>query len=243
MISICMATYNGANFIIDQLDSVISQLNKNDEIIIVDDCSNDNTVKIIQEAYGERVNICINNNNIGAIKSFEKAISKASGDIIFLCDQDDIWFNNKVEIVLKNFNSINTWIVVHDAYVLNGDLKKINDSWNIYNGNNKQGIFKNIIKNSFTGACMAFRKELLKEILPFPKEIEMHDQWIALVCMLNKKNISYINKPLMNYIRHGNNATGIKKRSTLTILKGRLNTIKAIIKYKFKNKNQIWQFF
>ncbi|MCL2323081.1 MAG: glycosyltransferase family 2 protein [Oscillospiraceae bacterium] len=236
MISICIATYNGANFIIDQLNSVIPQLNKNDEIIIVDDCSGDDTVKIIKEIYGEKVQLYINDKNMGTIKSFEKAISKANGDIIFLCDQDDIWQSDKVKKVLENFNSPETWLVVHDAYVLDGNLKKIEESWNIYNGNKKQGIIGNIIKNSFTGACMAFKKELLNEILPFPEEIEMHDQWIGLVCLLYKKNISYIDEPLMNYIRHGENVTGIKKRSKLTILKGRLNTIKAVINYNLLDK-------
>jgi len=234
MISVCIATYNGTNFIINQLNSVLMQLSHEDQVIIVDDCSNDNTVKIIRENYGERVEIYTNSENIGAIKTFEKAISKAVGDIVFLCDQDDIWLNDKVDKVLEQFKILDTWLVLHDAYVLNGDHEIIEYSWNKYNNNRKKGLLGNIIKNNFTGACMVFRKELIKEILPFPDEIEMHDQWIALVCMLNKKKIFYIDEPLMNHIRHGNNATGIKKRSSLTILSGRLNTIKAIIKYKYK---------
>ena len=79
---------------------------------------------------------------------------------------------------------------------------------------------------------MAFKKELIPLILPFPDSIEMHDQWIALVCMKKKKKIVFIDQPLMKYVRHGGNVTGMKKRSLSTQLKGRLRTISALMSYK-----------
>jgi glycosyltransferase involved in cell wall biosynthesis len=233
MLSVCMATYNGEQFVVRQLETVLKQLGPDDEVIVVDDCSKDNTVKIIQDTYGRRVKVIVNENNLGAIHSFEKAISLAKGDILFLCDQDDLWKDGKVATVLKVFEEQDAVLVVHDAYVVDGNLEIIHPSWNEYNHNNiNQGIFGNILKNAYTGAFMSFKREIVPAILPFPGSIEMHDQWIALVCMVKKKKIVFIEQPLMKYVRHGGNVTGMTKRSFSAQVKGRLRTISAIIGFK-----------
>lgn len=232
-ISVCLATYNGASFIIRQLDSVLSQLNESDQVIVVDDRSKDNTVELIKQKYENRVEIYVNEVNMGAIKSFENALGIANGDVIFLCDQDDIWEENKVSKVINAFQKENADLVVHDALVVDGDLQTMNKSWNVYNSNNiHQGILGNILKNAFTGAMMAFKKELVPLFLPLPKDIEMHDQWIAIVAMLEKKKIVYIDEPLMKYVRHGGNVTGMRKRSYSEKLSGRIGTVKAVLQYK-----------
>lgn len=233
MISVCMATYNGENFVIRQLETVLKQLGEHDQIIVVDDRSTDRTVEVIKQTYGNRIEVYVNEKNLGAIKTFEKAISLAKGDILFLCDQDDLWEDHKVKTVMGAFEANNADLVIHDATVVDGNLNVMNPSWNVYNHNNiNQGIFGNILKNAYTGAFMAFKKELIPDILPFPDSIEMHDQWIALVCMLKKKKMVIIKQPLMKYVRHGGNVTGIKKRPLSVQLKGRLRTIKAILDYK-----------
>lgn len=230
-VSVCMATYNGEKFIIRQLDSVLKQLSEPDEVIVVDDCSKDGTVSLLEQTYGDRVKVYVNKENQGVIKSFEKAISEANGDVIFLCDQDDVWEDNKVEVVLKSFkDNHEAALVVHDATVVDGQLKTIHPSWNEYNGHRRSGLFGNIVKNSFTGCCMAFKKDIISEITPFPASIEMHDQWIALVCMKEKRKIIYVDQPLMKYVRHGGNVTGMKKRSLYEQVKGRIGTISAITK-------------
>ncbi len=233
MLTVCLATYNGAEFVVRQLNTVLKQLSANDEVIVVDDGSKDNTVQVIRETYGDRVQVYVNEKNLGVIHSFEKAISLAKGDILFLCDQDDLWEDDKVETVLKAFNNEKADLVVHDAYVVDGSLEIISPSWNDYNQNNiNQGIFGNILKNAYTGAFMAFKKEIKEDILPFPASIEMHDQWIALVCMMTKKKITFIDKPLMKYVRHGGNVTGMKKRSLSAKLKGRIGTISAVAGFR-----------
>jgi glycosyltransferase involved in cell wall biosynthesis len=228
-----MATYNGAKFVCRQLDSVLKQLSADDEVIVVDDGSKDNTVQLIRETYDDRVQVYVNERNLGVIHSFEKAISLAKGDILFLCDQDDLWEDDKVESVLNTFKEEAAILVVHDAYVVDGNLETINPSWNNFNHNNiNQGVFGNILKNAYTGAFMAFKKELKEDILPFPAAIEMHDQWIALVCMLEKKKITFIDKPLVKYVRHGGNVTGMKRRSLSEQFKGRMRTLSAIAGYR-----------
>lgn len=232
-LSVCMATYNGAEFVVRQLDTVLKQLGPDDEVIVVDDRSKDNTVQLIKDTYGSRVQVTVNDQNVGAIKSFEKAISLAQGDILFLCDQDDLWEDEKVKTVLKAFEEQGAELVLHDAYVVDGKLDIIHPSWNDYNHNNiNQGIVGNILKNAYTGAFMAFKREIVPLILPFPASIEMHDQWIALVCMMKKKQVVFINRPLMKYVRHGGNVTGMKKRSLTAQLKGRLRMISSIAGYK-----------
>lgn len=233
MLSVCMATYNGADFVVRQLNSVLSQLSENDEVVVVDDGSKDRTVDLIRETYGNRVQVHVNPENLGVIKSFEKAISLAKGEVIFLCDQDDEWECDKVEKVLSAFRQSDASVVVHDASVVDAKGEMIHKSWNSYNGNViSQGIIGNIIKNAFTGCMMAFKKELVPFFTPFPKSIEMHDQWIALVAKLRKEKIVYIDKPLMKYYRHGGNVTGMKKRPMTDQVKGRLGTMSAIINYK-----------
>lgn len=233
MISVCIATYNGEQFISRQLDSVLKQLKPTDQVIVVDDGSKDRTVQFLKEKYENQVEIHVNNENLGVIKSFEKAISLSRGSVVFLCDQDDEWEEGKVAAVLKAFEEQEADLVVHDAVVVDGSSRVIYHSWNKYNQNNlNQNIIGNIIKNAYTGCMMAFKKEFIPEFIPFPSSIEMHDQWIALVAMLNKKKIVYIKEPLMKYVRHGSNVTGMKKRSISKQLRGRVGTIRAVMNFK-----------
>lgn len=232
-ISVCLATYNGEKFIIRQLESVLKQIGERDEVIVVDDCSTDRTTSLIKEKYGQRVQVIVNEMNLGAIKSFEKAISLARGEILFLCDQDDIWMDRKVERVMEEFEKGKADLVVHDAKVVDGNLNLLHPSWNQYNKNNvNQGLAGNLISNAFTGAMMAFRKDLVPLIIPFPASIEMHDQWIAIVAQLRKKRIATIDEPLMQYVRHGGNVTGMRRRTISEQIKGRLGTISSILRYK-----------
>ena len=106
-VSICMALYNGAKFVEEQIDSILPQLDHpNDEIIIVDDFSKDNSVELISNYKDPRIKLIKNKSNIGYIKTFEKAINLSKNDIIFLSDQDDIWENNKVEAFNAFFASV-----------------------------------------------------------------------------------------------------------------------------------------
>lgn len=233
MISVCIATYNGENFIKRQLDSILNQTRQVQEIIIVDDKSSDGTIEVIKGLKDERIKLYINEGNIGPIKSFERAIGLSTGEIIFLADQDDQWLLTKVAEVMLVHEKQNADLVVHDATVVDGDFHIIAQSWNTLNHNHiSSSILRCVIANGFTGCMMSFNRNLAKLALPFPEEIEMHDQWLALVAMEEKKHIATLNKPLMNYVRHGNNVTAIKKRTISQIVKGRIGTIIALIKYR-----------
>src|ERR1700744_2314782 len=100
MISVCMAVFNGQRYLHEQLDSILPQLGEHDEVIIVDDGSNDASASIVSEFRDPRLKLLRNETNVGPSKSFERAISQAQGQYIFLSDQDDIWKANKVETIL-----------------------------------------------------------------------------------------------------------------------------------------------
>lgn len=225
MISVCMATYNGETRVRKQLVSIIGQLTDEDEIIIVDDCSKDKTTEIcrgILKKFNGKSQIIENKNNLGPIKSFERAIVAASGDYIYLSDQDDEWLTNKVAVCQQIFIDQAVDLIVHDAVVLDGNGRVIDSSWNHYNNNNmKQGVPGNLLKNGYTGAMMAFTKRLKNLAIPFPDNVEMHDQWLFLVAKKKRLKIVRLDEPLMNYVRHGDNVTGMKRRSKKRQLIGR----------------------
>lgn len=240
MITVCMATYNGAQFIEKQLRSILSQLESTDEVIIIDDCSTDQTLSLINttsQDYGINVMISVNQQNQGPIRSFERAIAQANGDYIFLSDQDDQWLPNKVEEVMKAFKVEQADLVVHDSRVMDGAGQVLNQSWNAYNHNQLTvGVGKNLIKNGYTGCMMAFTVALAQSAMPFPEKVEMHDQWLALVAMMTKRKIVCLDEPLMNYVRHGSNVTGMKKRSLTKMVAGRLRMLNCVMSYKRRSR-------
>lgn len=228
MNSVCMATFNGQRFIEEQLKSILSQLEKNDEVILVDDCSTDKTIELVNKINDNRVSVFENKINIGPIKSFEKAIMLAKGDYIFLSDQDDVWQSDKVTTILRCFNSSNADIVVHDAKVVNANLQIIEKSWDEYNSNHfRGGVFGIILKNPYTGALMTFKKEIKSQILPFPDSIPMHDSWIVAKALLKKKRVFHYSEPLELYRRHGDNVTG-SRGSIVNMISNRLRLIYAL---------------
>jgi glycosyltransferase involved in cell wall biosynthesis len=203
-VSICIATYNGANCIVNQLQSVLEQLAENDEIVISDDKSTDETISLINSLADARIRIIINEGKSGPVSNFENAIQNATGEIMFLCDQDDIWFKNKVQRHIDNHQNYD--LVVSDAVVTNEDMSVLFPSFFKQRGSS-QGLITNMIRNSYIGCCMSFNRKILTQAIPFPRDIHMHDWWIGMVSELKGK-ICFLEEPLMYYIRHSNNASG-----------------------------------
>lgn len=213
-ISVCIATYNGENYIKEQISSILPQLSETDEIIVSDDGSKDNTLTIIESLNDTRIKIIHNNIKHGFVSNFENAIQHAKGDYIFLSDQDDIWTANKIKICLQYLQIAD--LVVHNALLVNAQGEKSNiDFFSIRKS--KSGYWKNLYKNSFIGCCMAFKSSLLDSILPFPKHILWHDMWIGLMAEKKGKTI-FIPDILLYYRRHGNNASPTSEKSSFTRL-------------------------
>lgn len=214
-ISVCVATYNGSKYIREQLLSILKQISKNDEVIVSDDISKDDTVNIIKSINDNRIRFFRNNGRHGVVPNFENALRHAKGYIIFLSDQDDIWMDNKVEICERYLNSYD--LVVHNLQLIdsNGNRQK-NDFDYFKFRNSDSGYWHNLIKNGYMGSCMAFKRSVLERALPFPKHILWHDMWIGLIASKYGKTI-FINNRLILYRRHGDNASPTSEKSSYSI--------------------------
>lgn len=227
-ISICIATFNGEKYIKEQLSSILSQLSLHDEVIISDDSSTDNTVKIIYEFNDPRVKLIEGQKFKNPIFNFENAIKKAKGDILFLADQDDIWSENKVEICLQYLKKYD--VVVSDCKVMDSDGSILAESLFKLKSSRK-GLVKNLFRNSYQGCCMAFRKSLLKVALPFPKEIPLHDIWLGFIAELFFK-VKFIDSQLVLYRKHNLNFSSTTETSQFTFI-NKILFRWNIIKYVF----------
>ena len=202
-ISVCMATFNGQSYLKEQIDSILCQLSEHDELIISDDNSTDNTVSIIKSYKDNRIKIFLNKNKSGISQNFQNALEKASGDIIFLSDQDDVWASNKVKEMSKWIEKYD--LIVSDCEMVDQNMEQIESSFFCYN-KSRGGFFRNFYKGSFYGSCMAFNKDILEKSLPFPKKKKVwHDLWIGEIAEVFG-NVLFLPIPLIKYRRH-NNAT------------------------------------
>lgn len=202
-ISVAMAAYNGALYIGRQLDSILENLSAEDEVVISDDGSTDGTRAIIEEYRKNDTRIRLLDGPCGGvIANFEHAIANCSGEYIFLADQDDVWTPDKVDKVMRAFSDSRACLIIHDAKVMNAELDRVlMESFFAYR-RSRAGVFANLVKNRYMGCCMAFRSELVKKILPIPKDIPMHDQWIGLVSDYFYGKSCFLREPLLYYRRH-----------------------------------------
>lgn len=242
-VSVCIAAYNGSRFIEKQLLSIVEQLSTNDEIIISDDGSVDNTLEIVRSFNDSRIKIFHNKkvrnpwrilggDNKGFIvtKNFENALNYAKGQYIFLSDQDDIWTPNRLEkmlislkktdCVMCNFSTIdeNDHICKHQCRPL--DIKYTT-----------MGCIKN---PPFIGCMMAFNRNLYNLVFPFPKYIPSHDFWIGLCAHLTN-SLTIENDVLHLYRKYGNNVSSNIHNSLLFKLLYRLYTFyQAIMRIRLQ---------
>lgn len=204
-----MATHNGELYISEQISSILFQLGPYDEVIVSDDASMDSTLPIIRSFKDPRIIIVHGPAVNSAMKNFENALRHANGQYVFLCDQDDIWFPDKVDQVVSLLAEYD--LVLSDCKVVNQADQLIHASFFKLRGS-QPGFLRNLLRNSYIGCCMAFRREVLDYALPFPTSIHMHDWWIGLLA--EKLGHVYFHPlPLIAYRRHGNNASPTGEQS------------------------------
>lgn len=215
-ISVGICTHNGEKFIAEQLESIIGQSVTPDEIILTDDASKDKTVEIsrmILENSNIYHQVISYDSHQGILKNFSNCLGMCTGDVIFSCDQDDIWMPNKIEKFISHFEQGCSFVYSNARVVdINRNILEEN-FWACY------GIdFKKISTREFSsvllrncciaGCNMAFTKELYDKVKPIPFHY-LHDGWLA-ICAPWFGKIAFIDEPLIEYRRHGKNVSGFQ---------------------------------
>lgn len=219
-ISVCLCTYNGEAFLREQLDTILEQTQLPDEIIIYDDASTDGTYKILNEYIARNKYITwklhCNEANTGWKINFKNCIEQASGDIIFLCDQDDKWVPNKIEKsvgVMEQNKSIKLLVTQYTPLYMSEAREK-----NLSHGSNTGRLTK-VAKNQMmawrNGCVFSFRRELVDDFLKCWKKEYAHDMLLWHIAYW-KDAIFLLDECLILFRRHGGNAssTGFKKLSS-----------------------------
>lgn len=203
MISVCIATYNGEKYIREQIRSILSQTKPVHEIIISDNCSTDRTLEILRSFEDNRIKIFSFDLKDVSL-NFENALKNSKGEYIFLSDQDDIWAENKVEVM---FNEATKFDLVISNAMLFDESGEIGD-WFTLRGSTKS-VVTNLFRFSYLGCCFLIKRDLLLRCFPFPPHdtLVSHDNWLYINAALKGK-ISIIEDCLVKYRRHSFNVSG-----------------------------------
>lgn len=208
LISIVMATYNGSRYIREQVDSLLAQTYPNLELLVIDDGSSDDTVAIMQGYAAQHANIrlMINEQNLGYIKTFEKGMLEARGTFIALCDQDDFWLPEKIDLLYANIGE--SLLIYSDSELVDGNMQSfgLNFSYkkNMRSYNNCL-VF--VTDNCIPGHTVLMHRRLVEIARPFPPTIP-HDHWLAFVASMNG-GVKFLDKPLVRYRNHDSNVFGL----------------------------------
>ncbi len=206
-ISVCLAMYDGERYIASQIRSILDQLGPSDELVVVDDCSRDASVQIVNAFDDPRIRLIRNDTNLGVLGTFERALRAAAGDLLFLSDQDDIWRSDKVEHVISVFASDPAiTLVVSDAQVIDAAGHVTAQSFFGQRGAFSAGLLHNLVKSKHLGCSMAFRRSMLGYFLPIPSDVPMHDMWFGALNRIYGRT-AFIDQPLISYRRHVRNAS------------------------------------
>ena len=245
-VSIALATYNGELYLREQLDSLLNQTYKNIEIVVSDDGSTDGTQALLQEyaKQDKRIRWSINKGEHGFVGNFSEAISLCRGEIIFLCDQDDVWYERKIEKHLEKYKDPAVQWVYNEVVVTDQDrntLGYLTDSMPDYWTRKK--LLYYTWGSCVLGCATSYRANLIKKVLPPDVNASGHDSWLQLAIYPAKS--AYINEILQEYRQHKKNTVGLKTVSENEFANLEKLAISSNIKYLkslvINNRLQIWK--
>lgn len=224
-----MASYNGEAFIGEQIESILSQLGTNDELVIVDDASSDGTRQLIRALTDPRIRLIEPGANQGYVRSFEHAVLASKGAFIFLADQDDLWIEGRLEAMLEALG--HDYVVATNFDVLGGGARPaippLRSQDSARRGANLLGIL--IGYRAYYGCGMGFRREFLDMFAPVPPYLrESHDLWIA-ICGNMIRSMRHLDAPTLLRRIHGENVTPRGWRSLGTILRARVVLLRLLL--------------
>lgn len=213
-IDILMAVYNSnINFLTKQIDSILNQTYQNINLIISDDSSTNTDVKRVLEEYASKDNRIIlyfQERNLGYLKNFEFLLTKSSSEYICFADQDDIWYENKVEKCINVLKEKDVDLVYSDCKQIDENGQVLHESYLNYKNYPKVNGKDNILtfsRHFSIGCSCMFTKKIKEQMLPFTKSVMAHD-WIDVYLASKQKGIACIEEQLFEYRLHSSNAFG-----------------------------------
>lgn len=233
-VSVCMATWNGAEYVREQLDSILAQLAPGDEVVVVDDASSDDTVAVISGIGDPRIRLFPRAENRGYVRTFGEALSRANGEFLFLSDQDDVWVPGRVEAMVAA-------LAEHDVVASNlatlGGPDRIPGpfwvtDWRVYARDSGRHV-RNLALlltgfQCYWGCAMAVHRRALDYLLPFPDFLyETHDQWIGLAANM-AGSIAHLDMRTLRRRYHDDNLTPLQPRGVRAALRSRLLLLRCI---------------
>ncbi|HEX5194874.1 MAG TPA: glycosyltransferase [Solirubrobacteraceae bacterium] len=232
LVVICMAAYSPApELIAEQVRSIREQTYRNWRCVISDDCSSRAGAEAIAGAVGgdPRFTISRSPRRLGFYRNFERALTlaPAEAELVALSDQDDRWHPDKLATLVAALGDAQ--LVYSDARVVTRDGDVIADTWWERRRNNHSDLLSLLVANSVTGAASLLRRELLADALPFPPAqfAHFHDHWLALVA-LSLGEIAYVDRPLYDYVQHGEASLGHAAANQMSSLRDRLRSVKPL---------------
>ena len=233
--SVCMATYKGGADVSEQIESIVAQLGPHDELVIVDDCSPDDTAAVIVETVARlnesRVFLTRTDSNVGYVRAFEAAIRRSRGRYVFLSDQDDVWAPGRHEAMISGLSG--SLVVAGNHSILGRDGARL---WYPplrarQSGRHLVNLFAILIGyRPYFGCAMGFRREVIDGgILPMPPYLhESHDVWIAITGNV-RRSIRHLDQVVVERRLHGGNQTPLGIRGLGTILGARRMFVRLIL--------------
>lgn len=222
-VSVCVATFNGADHVREQIESILSDLGPHDEVVVVDDCSTDSTLDILRElaALDSRLKVSQNEINRGHVHTFEAALRIASGDYVALSDQDDVWPLGRTRRLIDALQDNDLAVGNFEAFgARSGPPQNA-----VRSGDSGRGITNVFMlalnRRAYFGSCMLMRRALLHRALPFPPGVQAHDHWLAILANV-RGGVSHLDgEPVTRRRIHEKNLTPRARRSPREVLRTR----------------------
>lgn len=234
-VSVAMATYNGSAHVAEQLESILVQLRPDDEVVIFDDASTDDTLDVVRRIEDPRIRLITGSVNRGYVRAFEAALNASRGQLILLADQDDVWLPGRRDAMAA---------ALRDHQVVASNLSTLGGSdslrgpfgqadWKLRSRDDRRHLI-NIVATigglkPYYGCAMGLRREALATVLPFPEHlVESHDLWLAMYGNLTRSIVHLDRRTLARRI-HGGQATPDRPRGPRAVLVSRARLVRALI--------------
>lgn len=233
-VSVCMATYNGALYVAEQLQSILDELEAHDEVVIVDDASTDSTVAVLEAVTDPRVRLIVQSKNHGYVRTFAHAMELASGDVLMLADQDDVWVPGRRRALVDAL--CDRQVAASNLVLLGGDAPLrsplTGKPWRLRAETSRHRV-RNEIRilagaAPYFGCAMAVKRDFLSTLMPFPAYLgESHDLWIATVANTFGE-LQHVERATVRRRIHELNASSPRPRGVSAALRSRWMLVRLL---------------